>query len=172
VKRLAQIVYSDLPEVHRERYTYDAFVQSLNDLGLHHQLQARGVTTIEDALHEGEAYLLAKHLYRAHVSSQQITVEPGPDTPTQVAAATTLSPLEVEVDRMAAMLEKLMAILARYNPTEPTQRPLRPRVKAPRPAALCWGCGNCGHLRANCPQSGKELNSHGPRTPPNPASRK
>jgi len=50
VKRLAQIAYSDLPETHWERYTYDAFVQSLNDLGLHHQLQARGVTTIEDAL--------------------------------------------------------------------------------------------------------------------------
>jgi len=31
VKRLAQIAYSDLPEVHRERYTYGAFVQSLNN---------------------------------------------------------------------------------------------------------------------------------------------
>jgi len=66
VKRLAQIAHSDLTEVHRERYTYDAFVQSLNDLGLHHQLQARGVTTIEDALREGEAYLLAKQLHQAH----------------------------------------------------------------------------------------------------------
>jgi len=56
VKRLAQIVYSDLPEVHQERYTYDDFVQSLNDLGLHHQLQARGVTTVEDVLLESEAY--------------------------------------------------------------------------------------------------------------------
>jgi len=39
VKRLALIAYSDLPETHRESYTYDAFVQSLNDLGLYHQLQ-------------------------------------------------------------------------------------------------------------------------------------
>jgi len=70
VKKLAQIAYSDLPKVHRERYTYDAFVQSLNDLDLHHQLQARGVTTIEDALREGEAYLLAKQLHRAHLRSQ------------------------------------------------------------------------------------------------------
>jgi len=129
VKRLAQIAYSDSPEVHRELCTYDAFVQSLNDLGLHHQLQAREVTTIEDALREGEAYLLAKQLHRAHVSSQQITVEPGPDTPTQVAATTTLSPLEAEVDRMAAMLEKLVAVLASFSPTEPTQGPLRPEMK-------------------------------------------
>jgi len=60
VKRLAQIAYSDLPETPQQNYTFDAFVQSLNDLGLHHQLQAKGVTTIEAALQEGEAYLLAK----------------------------------------------------------------------------------------------------------------
>jgi len=142
-------------------------VQSLIDLGLYHQLQARGVTTIEDALREGKAYLLAKQLHRAHMSSQEITVEPGPDTPTQVSAATTLSPLEAEVDCMAVMLEKLVTVLAHSNPTEPTQGPMRLRVKAPRLAALCWGCGDRGHLRANCQQSGKGLNSHGPRTPPN-----
>jgi len=104
------------------------------------------------------------------VSSQQIIVEPGPDTPIQVAAATIISPLEAEVDHMATMLEKLVAVLARANPTEPTQGPLRPRVEAPRPTALCWECGERGHLRANCPQSRKGLNSHGPRTPPNPAA--
>jgi len=49
VKRLAQIAYSDLPVQHQERYTYDAFVQSLNNLGLHHQLQANRVTTVENA---------------------------------------------------------------------------------------------------------------------------
>jgi len=38
VKRLARIAYSDLPETHQRSYTFDAFVQSLNDLGLHHQL--------------------------------------------------------------------------------------------------------------------------------------
>jgi len=120
---------------------------------------------------------LGKQLHRAHLSSQQITMEPRaghhwPDTLTQMTAATTPSPLEAEVDRMAAMLEKLVAVLARSNPTEPTQRPLRLRVEAPRPAALCWVCGDRGHLRANCPQSKKGLNSHGPRTPSNPAGRK
>lgn len=47
VKILAHIAYGDLPAQHQERYTYDAFVQSLNNLGLHHQLQAKGVTTVE-----------------------------------------------------------------------------------------------------------------------------
>jgi len=49
-------------------------VQSLNDLGLHHQLQAKGVTTVEDALREGEAYLLAKQLHRGQAGSPQAAV--------------------------------------------------------------------------------------------------
>jgi len=36
VMKLVQIAFRDLPQVNRERYTYDAFVQSINDLGLHH----------------------------------------------------------------------------------------------------------------------------------------
>jgi len=50
VMRLAQIAFRDLPQANRERYTYDAFVQSINDLGLHHQFQARGIITAEGAL--------------------------------------------------------------------------------------------------------------------------
>jgi len=93
---------------------------------------------IEDALGKGKAYLLAKQLHWAHVSSHQITVEPGPDTPIQVAATTTFSPLEAEVDHMAVMLEMLVAVLAHSNPTELTQGPLRPRVETPG-QLLCVG---------------------------------
>jgi len=83
VQKLARIAYSDLLELHRQHYTYDAFVQSLNDLGLHHQLQAKGVTTIEGALQEGEVYLSAKQFH---------TEVPGPDYPIQVAITTTPPP--------------------------------------------------------------------------------
>jgi len=76
VMRLAQIAFRDLPQANRERYTYDAFVQSINDLGLHHQFLARGVTTIEGALAEGEAYLLASHMHRNRVASRQVDMEP------------------------------------------------------------------------------------------------
>jgi len=74
--RLAQIAFRDLPQANHERYTYDAFVQSINDLGLHHQFLARGVTTVKDALAEGEAYLLASHLHRNRVTSRQVDMEP------------------------------------------------------------------------------------------------
>jgi len=68
--RLAQIAYRDLPQANSERYTYDAFVQSINDLGLHQQVLARRVTTVEGALAEGEAYLLASHMHRNRRTSR------------------------------------------------------------------------------------------------------
>jgi len=50
VKRLAQIAYSDLPETQRRGYILEDLTQSINHPGLHHQLQAKGVTSIEAAL--------------------------------------------------------------------------------------------------------------------------
>jgi len=51
-------------------------VHSINDLGLHHQFLARGVTTVEGALAVGEAYILASHMHRNHVASRQVDTEP------------------------------------------------------------------------------------------------
>jgi len=150
VIRLALIAYSDLPEQHQQNYTFDVFVQFINDLGLHHQLQARGVTTIEAALQEGEAYLQAERLYRVTQSSQQVTTEPNHLDQT-VAADTTLS-LEAEIDRLMTMLKWLIATLAPTSPVRPTRRPSRPKVGVPRPTALCWRCGARGHLHSSCPQ--------------------
>lgn len=174
MKRLAQIAYSDLPAVHQEQYTYGAFVQSLNDL--HHQLLARGVTTVENALHEGEAYLLAKQLHRGHMSSQQITVDPSEDYSKQllsnhVATTATSSSMGVEVTRMTEMVEKLVAVLARSKYSGPRPKTLTVADEAPRPPALCWECGDCGHLRSECPRKKQQLNFHGPRMSPPPAGR-
>jgi len=74
--KLAQSAYSDLPQANRERYTFDAFVQSINDLGLHHQFLARGVTLVEGVRAEGEAYLLANQMHRNRGISCQVKVEP------------------------------------------------------------------------------------------------
>jgi len=77
-------------------------VQSINDLRLHHQFLARGVTAVEDALHESEAYLLATQLHRGRVSSQQVNVDwlkDHYDSPSiaHLVAATASSPLDAEV---------------------------------------------------------------------------
>jgi len=118
VMRLARIAFCDLPQANRERYTYDAFVQSINDLGLHHQFLARGVTTVEDALTEGEAYLLASHLYQNHVASRQVDMEPSaapaaPNTEAPAVANVTQMTVASKVAQMTDMLAKLVSTLAR-----------------------------------------------------------
>jgi len=167
VKRLAQIAYSDLPVQHQEHYTYDTFVQSLNDLGLHHQLRARGVITVEEALQEGEAYLLATQLHKGHrghqpdaINATEGLMEPLPLT--QAVSTPSSSPLNAEVNRMTEMLEQLVTVLASSNSTKSAQKPTRSPME---PMALCWGCGNRGHFRIECPQNRRSLNYHGPGTP-------
>jgi len=75
VKRLARSAYSDLPETHQRSYTLTDFLQSLNDMGLHHQLQARGVISLEDALQVGEDYLRARRLYTEETKGTRVTTK-------------------------------------------------------------------------------------------------
>jgi len=118
VMRLAQIVYHDLPQANRERYTYDAFVQSINDMGLHHQFLARGVATVEGALAEGEAYLLANHMHQSHVASRQVDMEPSvaPADPTvgppPALANVTQMTAASKVAQLTNTLAKLVLALA------------------------------------------------------------
>jgi len=50
-------------------------MQSINDLGLYHQFLAREVTTVESALREGEARLLANQMHRNNGVSRQVKAE-------------------------------------------------------------------------------------------------
>jgi len=69
VKRRGQIAHSKLSLNKWERYTFDTFMQSLNDLRLHNQFLATIAQTVEDARGEGEASLLAAQLHKSRVSS-------------------------------------------------------------------------------------------------------
>jgi len=70
VKRLARIAYSDLLETQRRRYMLEDFTHSINHPSLPHRFQAKGVTSIEAGLQEGESYLQAERLYE---TPQQVT---------------------------------------------------------------------------------------------------
>jgi len=121
VMRLAQIAYRNRSQANCERYTYDAFVQSINDLGLHQQVLARRVTTVEGALVEGEAYLLASHMHRNRGTSRQVHMEPsvapadpgaGPPAPANVSQMMAAS----KVAQLTDMLAKLVSALTPPNP--------------------------------------------------------
>lgn len=113
VKRLAQIMHSDLLPMNREWYT---FVQSINDLGLHHQFLAKGVATVEDALREGEADLLATQLHKSRVGSRQVeaelaTTHSEAEAVTLVAVATTKLSTASKVAQVTDMVAKLVETL-------------------------------------------------------------
>lgn len=113
VKRLAQIMHSDLLPMNREWYT---FVQSINDLGLHHQFLAKRVATVEDALREGEADLLATQLHKSRVGSRQVEAELAiahskAEAVTLVAVATTKLSTASKVAQVTDMVAKLVETL-------------------------------------------------------------
>jgi len=103
VKRLARSAYSDLPETHRQIYTLTDFIQSFNDAGLHHQLQAKRVTSLEGALHDGEDYFWAKCLYTEETKCTRFTAE-------------TVQSLGDEMGRLSAMLKRVAKTLTIVNP--------------------------------------------------------
>jgi len=126
-----------LSPVNREWYTFDTFVQLPNDLGLHHQFLVIGVKTVEDALQEGEAYLLAAQLHRSRLSSRQVKVEvledhPKPESTAHVAVAAVSPPPNSQVIRMTEMVEKLVAALAQSTTVRPAQRPQRSKPEPPQ----------------------------------------
>jgi len=116
VMKLAQIAFRDLPQVNRERYTYDAFMQSINDLGLHHQFLAKGVTTVEGVPPVGETYILVSHMHRNRVVSRQVDAGPSaapavPNAETPVVANVTQMTLASKVNDLTDILAKLVAAL-------------------------------------------------------------
>jgi len=110
--KLAQIAFRDVPQAHRERYTFDASVQSINDLGLYHQFLAKGVITVKAALTVGEAYLLVNHMHCNRVASRQVDSGPSvapsvPNTENPAVAHVTQMTLASKVDQVTDMLAQL-----------------------------------------------------------------
>jgi len=177
VMKLAQIAFHDLPQVHRERYTFDAFVQSINNLGLHHQFLAKGVTTVEGALAIGKAYILANHMHRNRVVSRQVDAGPSaapsvPNVENPAVANVTQMTLASKVDHVTDMLAQLVAALVPPNLVDNTRELGGPRAQSPGVGQpFCWGCGRPGHFQKSCPQLQPGLNYDGPQMPPPPAGR-
>jgi len=149
VQRLARSAYSDLPETHRRSYTLTDFMQSLNDVGLYHQLQAKRVTTLEGALQVGEDYLRAERLYTETTQGTQVTTE-------------AVQSLTDEVNRLSTLLEQVVKTLTSTKPPN-----LGPQGETSETATLCGKDNETGHLRSSCLQF-KRPPHFQPREPPRP----
>jgi len=153
--KLAHIAYSDLPQANR-----DAFVQSVNDLGLHHQLP------------------LANQMHRNRGNSRQVEIEPtdtAADREAEPSATAAVGQLIAasKVAQLTDMLAKLIATLTHQTPVGTAYEPPRPLAPPPEETvSFCWECGNQGHFQRYCPFLAPGLNYCGPQMFPPPASRR
>jgi len=125
------------------------FMQSLNDVGLYHQLQAKRVTTLEGALQVGEDYLRAGQLHMETTQGTQVTTE-------------TIQSLTDEVSRLNTLLEQVVKTLASTKPPN-----LVPQGETSETATLCGKDNETGHLRSSCLQFKRPPHSPS-REPPRP----
>jgi len=153
VKRLARIAYSDLSETQRRRYMLEDLTHSINHPSLPHRFQVMGVTSIEAALQEGEAYLQAQRLYE---TPQQVT-----RLQEQTPMTTIHTSLNSAMDRLITMMTWAMTALSSVRP------PTRPPVTSRR-ANHSWNHGRQEHQRSGCSQTPSQPDSRKPRRPPRP----
>jgi len=109
-------------------------VQSINNLGPHHQFLVRGVATVENVLRESEAYLLANQLHRSRGVSRQMeaklaTAYSEAEATTHVAVATNQLSTASKVTQVSDIVAKLVAALTLALAEEPTCRTLQLRAK-------------------------------------------
>jgi len=153
VKRLARIAYSDLSETQRRRYMLEDFTQCINHPSLNHQLQAKGVTSIEAALREGEAYLQAQRLYE---TPQQVTrlQGRGPETILDIS-------LNSATDRLITMMKWAMAAISN------ARSPATP-LEAPRQTHGNQKNDRQGPQHPACPPNSPPPDSRNSQRPPRP----
>jgi len=153
-------------------------VQSVNDLGLHHQFLARGVTTVKGTLAEGEAYLLANQMHKNRGVSRQVEVEPAaaqidPNAGLPVTAAVGQLTAASKVAQLTDMLAKLVSALTPKNPVDIAREPLGPLAQSPGTTSnLCWECGRPRHFQRYCSLVSQRLNYRGTQMLPPTAGRR
>jgi hypothetical protein len=140
VSRLSRIAYGDLPAQHREELALETFCNTLGNMPLQRHLLAVQARTLEEAVRAGNEFWQIK--VPASSSSANIRVL-GEDEDVADDCVTV-----VKTDPMSAvvkLLEQLSVKLDRLGSTKPVaSRPVDTRTG-------CWGCGQEGHSRRNCP---------------------
>jgi len=168
VERLAQVAYGDLPAYSRQSLALDAFLQSINNLGLKQHMLVAEVETMERALRLRNAYFHAESTCRSAMTIQQV----GADNDVSMSTAPAMT--AVHVTTMAAdeptslttsLVHELLAEIRQLHQQSTTERPTRsPAAVDDRRGPVCWGCGSGGHFRRSCPHGrGRQLNGNGPR---------
>jgi hypothetical protein len=145
LKQLVKVGYRDVAPVIQRQLVADAFRRSTGHDGLHRHLLAIPGDNVEDLVRAGNAYLQtfggrAEKTYAVSVD-------------TEVAS---LGSQPVELADLREVLVSLQKEIKQLKEAQVKSTVVRPKeVKAPvgeRKSVKCYGCGQEGHIRRNCPK--------------------
>jgi len=144
--------YPVLPADSRQSLALDAFLQSINNLGLKQHLLVAEVETMERALRLGNAYF-------------QADSKCWPGTPAKTAVHVTTAAAEEPVNLTTSLVRELLAKFRQLRQQSTVERPRGSRMDVDdRRRHVCWGCGSGGHFIRRCPHGrGRQLNGNGRR---------
>jgi len=165
VERLAQVAYGDLPADSQQSLALDAFLQSINNLGLKQHLLVAEVETMERALRLGNAYFQADSTCRPGTTIQQIGADDDVSTsPAKTAVHVATATAEEPINLTTSLVRELLAEIRQLRQQSTVERPRgSPTDVDERRRPVCWGCGSGGHFIRRCPHGrGRQLNGNGP----------
>jgi len=168
VKQLAQVAYCDLPANGQQSLALDAFLQSINNLGLKQHLLVAEVETMERVLRIRNAYFQADSMCRPGATVQQVGADDDVSlstSPATTAVHVATAAANEPTSLTTSLVRELLVEIRQLRQQSTAERPIRsPAAVDSRRGPVCWGCGSGGHFIRSCPHGrGRQLNGNGPR---------
>jgi hypothetical protein len=139
VERLIAIAYEELPIAHQARMALNTFCSTLGNAYLQRHLLAVPMEGLADAVKAGNEFLQIGG--NMHGGTAVRAVDGGEETDRVASVSPTA--METMVQLLKSLTEKIEKLQ--------TPKPNPQRREEPKWKPGCWGCGQEGHIRANCP---------------------
>jgi len=131
VERLAQVTYGDLPADSPQSMALDAFLQSVNNLGLKQHLLMAKVETMERALRLGNTYFQADSAYWPGTTIQQVGADDDVSTsPVTTAVHVATAAADEPTSLTTSLVQELLGKIRQLRQQSTTERPRELSAKA------------------------------------------
>ena len=155
IEQLINIAYDDLPHATRVELAVDLFSTTLGNAYLQRHLLAVPTPTLEAAVRAGNEFLQVKVTREARPVRQleEDEREPCPRDGIQAvhAPADPLNTMLLVMQQMGDVLAKLQVAQEKTDQKVRAALKAHPSMVEEETPARCWGCGQAGHFRSNCP---------------------
>lgn len=157
VTRLTDIAYADTEEEARQRLAMDGFQLGLNNIALQGHLLAVRPVTLDEMIRAGNEFLRMTRSENSPkcnvVGSQANPEEPDRDTPEVAEAARQVSsdPATGGMKELWDVLKTLTQSVEQLASQRSRNRPAPDKSNRRDRGNKCYGCGEEGHIRRDCP---------------------